>query len=114
MVCSVEVLPILMALPGNSRLALAREGPDVTEATRWIEERIMQFLDAYLGVTIDPAYQMDNLRTDPVCGMRISAVEARPNVEHEGKRFYFCSAACQARFSAAPELYARGRVDLGV
>lgn len=104
LVCSVEILPVLMTLPGDARLALEWEGPDAAQAARWIEERIMLFLDAYLGIARDPNYQMDNFRSDPVCGMRVSVVNARATVEHQGKRYVFCSAACEARFAAAPEL----------
>lgn len=31
---------------------------------------------------------------DPVCGMRIDSEEAAGTLEHEGKRYYFCSQAC--------------------
>ena len=41
---------------------------------------------------------------DPVCGM--SVTEQSPHqAEHEGERFYFCSAHCQAKFVADPVKY---------
>ncbi len=41
---------------------------------------------------------------DPVCGMTV-APDSPHRVQHEGSTYRFCSAGCQARFSAAPELY---------
>ncbi|MEO6078889.1 MAG: heavy metal translocating P-type ATPase, partial [Steroidobacteraceae bacterium] len=43
---------------------------------------------------------------DPVCGMTVT--EQSPHkAEHEGNRFYFCSARCLARFTAEPGKYAQ-------
>jgi Cu+-exporting ATPase len=42
---------------------------------------------------------------DPVCGMTVSA-DAPHKHEHAGRRYYFCSAHCLAKFKAEPERYA--------
>ena len=42
--------------------------------------------------------------TDPVCGMAVTP-EAEHHLEQAGKPYYFCSAKCQAKFSAEPEKY---------
>jgi len=41
---------------------------------------------------------------DPVCGMTVTANFAH-QVEHDGHPYYFCSAKCQAKFSADPQKY---------
>ena len=113
LVCSVEIIPVLMALPGDARLELEWEGPDDAEAGRWVEDRALQFAEACLAIMRDPHYQADNVRIDPVCGMRVTVAGARGATEYGGKRYAFCSEACAARFAAAPELYLQGRMDLG-
>lgn len=41
---------------------------------------------------------------DPVCGMTVS--ELSPHMhEHGGRKFYFCSAKCKAKFEASPAQY---------
>ena len=110
LVCSVEIIPVLMALPGDARLPLQWEGPDEAEAAGWIEERIMLFLEACLAIMRDPSYHQDRLRTDPVCGMRVSPGVAG-ETEFKEKKFFFCSSFCQQRFTQDPELYAAGRVS---
>ncbi|TIN69493.1 MAG: heavy metal translocating P-type ATPase, partial [Mesorhizobium sp.] len=42
---------------------------------------------------------------DPVCGMSVDRATARHFARHEGQGFYFCSAACQAKFEAEPQKY---------
>jgi membrane fusion protein, copper/silver efflux system len=44
---------------------------------------------------------------DPVCGMTVNPAEARSaslSSEHEGKTYFFCSAACKRRFEAPSQL----------
>ena len=41
---------------------------------------------------------------DPVCGMAVN-IDAKHSHPHEGHTFYFCSAGCKAKFSAAPHKY---------
>lgn len=43
---------------------------------------------------------------DPVCKMSVSAAEADPHVDRDGKRYYFCSATCRDKFTANPTKYA--------
>ena len=42
---------------------------------------------------------------DPVCGMTVHALWAPAEAHYNGRRFFFCSLACQAAFRAAPERY---------
>lgn len=43
--------------------------------------------------------------TDPVCGMKVAAVEASLHLDHDGQRFYFCGPGCLKAFSANPAGY---------
>jgi len=43
------------------------------------------------------------LATDPVCGMKVDAANARGgSFDHAGTRYYFCSPRCRERFAADP------------
>jgi Cu+-exporting ATPase len=42
---------------------------------------------------------------DPVCGMMVEEAKAAGSAEHGGKRYYFCSKHCLARFQAEPAKY---------
>lgn len=50
-----------------------------------------------------PPTAPDELK-DPVCGMDVTTASAH-HLEHEGRPYYFCSAGCQAKFSADPAAY---------
>jgi Cu+-exporting ATPase len=46
--------------------------------------------------------------TDPVCGMTVDPATAAATVEHEGRRYYFCSSSCAHKFQADPKRYLQG------
>lgn len=45
------------------------------------------------------------MEKDPVCGMLVRPEEAAAQRSLEGRSYYFCSAACVARFDQAPQRY---------
>jgi len=45
--------------------------------------------------------------TDPICKMNVSETDARYTSMHEGKKFFFCSAACKQQFDKNPSKYSK-------
>jgi Cu+-exporting ATPase len=43
---------------------------------------------------------------DPVCGMTVDPAKAAGSAEHGGKKYFFCSKHCLAKFQAEPAKYA--------
>jgi P-type Cu+ transporter len=48
---------------------------------------------------------------DPVCGMRVDPHKTERRAAHQGRTYYFCSAGCQAKFTAAPDKYLAPKAD---
>lgn len=42
---------------------------------------------------------------DPVCGMVVDPAAGKPELEHGGRTYHFCSAGCKTKFAAHPENY---------
>ncbi|MCC6533579.1 MAG: heavy metal translocating P-type ATPase [Burkholderiales bacterium] len=57
------------------------------------------------GDALSGAHDGDNDVTDPVCGMRIERRSAAGHADHDGRRYYFCSPHCLARFTAQPDRF---------
>lgn len=51
------------------------------------------------------------MEKDPVCGMLVRPEEAAAQRTIQGRTYYFCSAACVAKFDQAPQQYVPERVD---
>jgi YHS domain-containing protein len=92
---SLEILPEFIDYERHCDHRIS-PGPRSDEtAWRWVEEKMLLFLDTYLQLETHPIYQKDNLVTDPVCGMRLPLVEAAGSIQREGREIYFCSQACR-------------------
>src|ERR1700730_15923785 len=48
------------------------------------------------------------MERDPVCSMTVDPDAAKANIEHAGKRYYFCGKGCARRFQQNPEQYLTG------
>lgn len=51
------------------------------------------------------------MEKDPVCGMLVRSEEAAEQRAIRGRTYYFCSAACAARFDKAPQRYVPASAD---
>lgn len=51
------------------------------------------------------------MEKDPVCGMLVRSEEAVGQRAIQGRTYYFCSAACVAKFDRAPRQYAPESMD---
>jgi uncharacterized membrane protein YraQ (UPF0718 family)/YHS domain-containing protein len=52
-----------------------------------------------------PPEQMEQMATDPVCGMAVDPRTATERAEHRGAIYSFCSAGCRSSFEQDPERY---------
>jgi P-type Cu+ transporter len=48
----------------------------------------------------------DIMKKDVVCGEQVDENTTTNSSDYNGKMFYFCSPACQTKFSQRPEVYA--------
>jgi YHS domain-containing protein len=58
--------------------------------------------------TIFPTLLRDRRRLmkDPICGMMVDEKKTKLVSEHDGQKFYFCSASCKQKFDTDPHGYA--------
>ena len=92
----LSILPVLMEYPRNFEEVFTLQDDD--SLARWVEDRILDFIDTYLRLETHPLYQKDNIVIDIICGMHISSVSAAGTVERHGRTFSFCSEHCKEVF----------------
>ena len=93
----LEILPVLMEYKRDEEITFPLHDSDEAIGL-WVEEKIINFIDTYLRLETHPLYQKDNMVSDPVCGMQISATAATSKVEWPGHTIYFCSEVCKEAF----------------
>lgn len=71
----------------------------------WVEERLLEFLDAYLRIDSGAEDYVQETVVDPVCGMRINRSLTVANQAYCGHSYFFCSIECHEKFSRKPSAY---------
>ncbi len=104
LVYEANILPVFIQYPRSDQIVFPLEAVDQQRAAAWVEESLLNFVDAYLQLQWLDQYQRDNLVTDPVCGMRISKPQAF-EYQHEGHTYYFCAEPCVKRFRQEPNRF---------
>jgi YHS domain-containing protein len=78
---------------------------DDRQVEKWVEQRILAFLDSYLSLETIEQYQAENYVIDPVCRMRVNRLFAPVQMEYGGRTYYFCIPECKEKFAANPQKY---------
>ncbi len=105
----VSVVPMLFEFEASDTMPVDAESPDMSDVADWLEDKLQRFLELYLRIGSDPAYQRDNQHVDPVCGMHVQAGRAARTERYAQRQHYFCSEECLERFRREPEQYLRRR-----
>lgn len=102
-----RMMPTFIKFDEYDRLTLRLDQVNETAVADWVEERLLEFLDAYLRIDRGSEEFEQDTATDPVCGMRISRSDAAATADHCGHPYYFCSTECRDKFTGNPTAYVR-------
>lgn len=94
----LEIVPILMQFDSHSSLELPLDAVDSELASRWIDERIMSFVQTYVALHENQYYLRDQMVTDAVSGTNFPKLAAGAQLEHGGLTYYFVSEATRREF----------------
>ncbi len=100
-----SMMPVFIKFNEHDRLTMALDKVSDDRVAGWVEERLLEFLDAYLRIDRGGEDFEDEAATDPVCGMRISRSSAAASEGYRGHPYYFCSADCREKFAREPTTY---------
>ena len=100
-----SMMPVFVKLNERDKLTLPLDNVPEDAVAAWVEERLLEFVDAYLRIDRGSEYFDDEPATDPVCGMRISRSSAVASDSYRGHPYFFCSKECQEKFVREPTAY---------
>jgi YHS domain-containing protein len=101
----LQILPAFFPFAGADDLAFPANQVDPERVATWLDDKLVDFVETYLRLEIEPDYQAEGRVIDPVCGMNVNRADAPASAEHAGKTYYFCVRECRDRFLADPDRY---------
>jgi YHS domain-containing protein len=105
LIYNLSILPVFFDFKGQDQITMPLDRINESKVAEWFDEKIMNFLEAYLQLATVDQYQTQNEVTDPVCGMRINKIFAAAEADYWGRTYFFCVPECKAKFVADPDRY---------
>ncbi|MFO0915900.1 MAG: YHS domain-containing protein [Pirellulales bacterium] len=99
------MMPVFIKFNERDRLTVPLGEVNDDTVAEWVEDRLLEFLDAYLRIDRSRYDSDEEAATDPVCGMRISRSAAVASDSYLGHPYFFCSRQCQEKFAIEPTAY---------
>ena len=94
----LEILPILMEYQRHAQLEFALDAIDPAALGRWLDDRIIDFVKAYLSMSHNQYYLKDHMVVDPVAGVTFPKFAAAATLERNGKTYYFVAEKTKNEF----------------
>ncbi len=85
----LQIMPILMKYESHAELAMPFDAIDDEAIAQWIDDRLVQFVKAYLSLHENQYYLKEHMVEDPVAHVRFPKFAAGATLESEGKKHYF-------------------------
>jgi hypothetical protein len=85
----LEIIPILMRYNSHAEVEFPLDAVDQNAVARWIDDRIVEFVQTYFSMGENEIYMKDEMVEDPVAHVAFPKMAAAASLEWQGKKFYF-------------------------
>lgn len=97
--CDLEIIPVLMRFEPHAEIEFPLDAVDKAAVSRWVEDRIVDFVRTYLSLEQNDMYLKDAMVEDPVAHVRFPNVAAAATLDWKGQKFYFIGEETRQEFA---------------
>jgi YHS domain-containing protein len=95
----LEIIPVFFQFNSHGHLDFPLEAYDEAGVSRWLDDRIVDFANAYLEMHLTKQYQDRALVCDPVAGITFPKYYAACTLDHGGTTYHFVSDVTRREFA---------------
>jgi len=95
----LQILPALMQFTPHAGVEFALGAVDKNAVAVWIDDRIVEFVQAYLSMNENEAYLKEHMVQDPVALVRFPSFAAAVTLEWNGQKYYFLAEETRREFA---------------
>ena len=95
----LEIIPVLMRFKPHDEVEFSLDGVDKEAAAKWIDDRIVDFVQTYFSMGENEAYMKDEMVEDPIARVRFPKLAAATTLDWQGKKFYFIGEETRRQFA---------------
>jgi YHS domain-containing protein len=94
----LEILPVLLRYDGHSEIEFPLGAVDPEAVARWVDDRIVSFVETYLSLYDNEYYLKDEMVEDPVAHVRFPKFAAGATLQRNGNTYYFVGEETRREF----------------
>jgi hypothetical protein len=94
----LEIIPILMQFKPHDEIEFPLNAVDKEAVAKWIDDRIVDFVQTYFAMGENEIYLKDQMVEDPIAHVRFPKVAAASTVEWQGQKVYFIGEETRREF----------------
>ncbi len=94
----LEIIPVLMRFKPHDEIEFPLNGVNMETAAKWIDDRIVDFVQTYFSMGENEIYLKDQMVEDPIAHVRFPRVAAATALEWQGQKFYFIGEETRREF----------------
>ena len=96
---NLEIIPVFFRFNPHARLEMPLESFDEAIVAKWLDDRIVEFANAYLELHSTKQYQERAMVSDTVAGVSFPKYFAAATLDHDGRTYYFISEESRREFA---------------
>jgi len=100
----LEIIPVFFRYEPHAELEFPLGAVDEAAAARWVDDRIVDFVRAYLSMGENEFDAQDHMVEDPVAHVRFPDFAAGATLEWQGKKCYFIGEETRQEFARQNEI----------
>jgi YHS domain-containing protein len=99
----LEIIPVFFRYEPHAELEFPLDAVDEAAAARWVDDRIVDFVRAYLAMGENEFDTQEHMVEDPVAHVRFPDFAAGATLEWQGKKYYFIGEETRQEFARQNE-----------
>ena len=96
----LEIIPVLTRYQPHAEIEFPLEAVDKEAVAKWMEDRIVDFVQTYFSLGENEIYLKDQMVEDPIAHVRFPKDAAATTLEWQGQKFYFIGEETRREFEA--------------
>jgi hypothetical protein len=94
----LEIIPVLIRFKHHDEVEFPLNAVDKEIAAKWIDDRIVEFVQTYFSMGENEIYLKDQMVEDPIAHVSFPKFAAATSLELQGQKFYFIGEETRREF----------------
>jgi hypothetical protein len=95
----LEIIPVFFRYEPHAELEFPLDAVNAAAAALWVDDRIVDFVRAYLSMGENDFYTQEHMVEDPVARVRFPDFAAGATLEWQGTKYYFIGEETRQEFA---------------